>query len=92
MDDFGSLFHNLARENRSRRKTLHGNQEKGREEEEETLTGSETISLGPESSGLSKEAPFEGLFHPGQTAENAIAARISPFSFILKLSPEARSC
>jgi hypothetical protein len=52
----------LARENRSRRK-LHASKEKGKEEKE-TLTVSETLPrIGQKvPTGLSREAPLEGLF------------------------------
>jgi hypothetical protein len=53
-------FENLAREKRQRRETLHGNQEEGCEEKEETL--SENTLADPRVTGLSREAPLVRLF------------------------------
>jgi len=46
------------------RRNLHGNQEEGKKEEEETLTVGETIPRTHTTNftGLSREAPLEGLF------------------------------
>jgi len=82
----------LARENRSRR-NLHASQEKSKKEKE-TLTVKKDVVRTTKDDivmGLSREAPFEGLFRWGRSfAEKAFKLHTNFFNF--GVVGEATSC